>query len=164
MGEELGNCINEKLDGKAEVLFSESAARHRRQGGAGEGRQGGPRRHRTRRRDRQHHHRLTTGPRPRPTSAAALQGNPDINAVIGQNDEGALGALGAFAAAGKELPCLTETGGNDEVLAAVKDGKIYASVALQFAGRHGAVVRRARRDDRRPDGRRACSSPSRRKS
>jgi ABC-type sugar transport system substrate-binding protein len=46
---------------------------------------------------------------------------------MGQNDEGSLGALGAFAAAGKELPCLTETGGNDEVLAAVKDGKIYAS-------------------------------------
>ena len=51
---------------------------------------------------------------------------------MGQNDEGALGALGAFAAAGKELPCLTEAGGNDEVLAAVKEGKIYASVALQF--------------------------------
>ena len=43
-----------------------------------------------------------------------------------------LGALGAFAAAGKELPCLVETGGNDEVLKAVEDGKIYASVALQF--------------------------------
>ncbi len=51
---------------------------------------------------------------------------------MGQNDEGSLGALGAFAAAGKDLPCLTETGGNDEVLQAVKDGKIYASVALQF--------------------------------
>ena len=33
----------------------------------------------------------------------------------------------------RTLPCLTEAGGNDEVLAAVKDGKIYASVALQFA-------------------------------
>ena len=51
---------------------------------------------------------------------------------MGQNDEGSLGALGAFAAAGKELPCLTETGGNEEVLALVKEGKIYASVALQF--------------------------------
>ena len=63
----------------------------------------------------------------------ALQGHPDLNAVFGGNDEGSLGALGAFAAAGKELPCLTENGGNDEVLQAVKDGKIYASAALQFA-------------------------------
>jgi ABC-type sugar transport system substrate-binding protein len=63
----------------------------------------------------------------------ALQGHPDLNAVFGGNDEGALGALGAFAAAGKELPCLTENGGNEEVLAAVKDGKIYASAAQQFA-------------------------------
>ena len=62
----------------------------------------------------------------------ALQGNPNVTAVLGANDEGALGALGAFDAAGKELPCVTEAGGNDEVLAAVKDGKIYASVALQF--------------------------------
>ena len=32
----------------------------------------------------------------------ALQGNPDVNAVFGQNDEGALGAIGAFKAAGKD--------------------------------------------------------------
>ncbi len=32
----------------------------------------------------------------------ALQGNPDITAVFGQNDEGALGTIGAFKAAGKE--------------------------------------------------------------
>ena len=62
----------------------------------------------------------------------ALQGNPDVRAGQGMNDEGALAALGAFAAAGKELPCVTEAGSNDEVLKAVKDGKIYASVALQF--------------------------------
>ena len=52
--------------------------------------------------------------------------------MLGNNDEGALGAIGAFKAAGKELTCLTEAGGNDEVLAAVKSGDIYASVALQF--------------------------------
>ena len=62
----------------------------------------------------------------------ALQGNPDANAVLATNDEAALGALGAFAAAGKKLPCIVEAGGNDEVLKAVQDGKIYASVALQF--------------------------------
>ena len=52
--------------------------------------------------------------------------------MLATNDEAALGALGAFAAAGKELPCIIEAGGNDEVLKAVEDGKIYASVALQF--------------------------------
>ena len=63
----------------------------------------------------------------------ALQGNPDVNAVFGQNDEGALGAIGAFKAAGKDVPCITEGGGNEESLAAVKSGDIYAVVALQFA-------------------------------
>ena len=133
MGEELGNCINEKLDGKAEVLFEREPARHRRQGGAS---RRPPRRPSRRPRPTprsSHHHRHRPGQTAQTDVGSALQGNPGLNAVFGQNDEGALGALGAFAAAGKELPCLTETGGNDEVLAAVKDGKIYASVALQFA-------------------------------
>ena len=64
---------------------------------------------------------------------SALQGNPDLNAVFGQNDEGALGAVGAFKAAGKDVPCITEGGGNEETLAAVESGDIYAVVALQFA-------------------------------
>ena len=132
MGEELGNCINEKLDGKAEVLFGDSAA-----GTAGKEEPG----------DRPSidaleatapdaeivaHITITDRGAAQTDVGAALQGNPGINAVMGQNDEGSLGALGAFAAAGKELPCLTETGGNEEVLALVKEGKIYASVALQF--------------------------------
>jgi ABC-type sugar transport system substrate-binding protein len=62
----------------------------------------------------------------------ALQGNPDLAGVFSANDEGALGALGAFNAAGKKLNCVSDFGGNDEVLKNVKDGKIYASVALQF--------------------------------
>ena len=131
IGEELGNCINEKLDGKAEVLFGESTP-----GTAG----------------KEELEKaikdalaatapdaeivstfaVTDRTKTQTEVGAALQGNPEVTAVMGQNDEGALGALGAFAAAGKELPCLTETGGNDEVLAAVEDGKIYASVALQF--------------------------------
>lgn len=132
MGEELGNCINEKLDGKAQVLFQKDAP-----GTAGK-------------EDIEKAAETAlkaTAPdaeivaeqilSDRETAQTdvgnALQGNPDLNAVFGGNDEGALGALGAFAAAGKELPCLTENGGNDEVLQAVKDGKIYASAALQFA-------------------------------
>ncbi len=131
MGEELGNCINEKLDGKAEVLIGDSAA-----GTAGKEIQEqaildaleatAP--------DAEivAHITITDRGAAQTDVGAALQGNPGINAVMGQNDEGSLGALGAFAAAGKELPCLTETGGNEEVLALVKEGKIYASVALQF--------------------------------
>jgi ABC-type sugar transport system substrate-binding protein len=131
MGEELGNCINEKLDGKAQVLYGESQP-----GTAGKEEQDkaikaalaktAP--------DAEIVSTITITDRAKAQTdvGAALQGNPGINAVMGQNDEGSLGALGAFAAAGKDLPCLTETGGNDEVLQAVKDGKIYASVALQF--------------------------------
>jgi ribose transport system substrate-binding protein len=62
----------------------------------------------------------------------ALQGNPDVQAVLGNNDEGALGAIGAFKAAGKELVCITEAGGNEEVLGLVETGEIYASVVLQL--------------------------------
>lgn len=61
-----------------------------------------------------------------------LQGNPDLAGVMSTTDEAALGAIGAFASAGKPLACNVEFGGNDEVLKDVKSGKIYASVALQF--------------------------------
>ena len=131
IGEELGNCINEKLDGKAQVIFEENAP-----GTAGK-------------------EELETAAKEALAATApdaeivtsivasdraqvqtdigsALQGNPDVTAVLGNNDEGALGALGAFKAAGKELTCITEAGGNEEVLAAVESGEIYASVALQF--------------------------------
>ncbi|MET0727548.1 MAG: sugar ABC transporter substrate-binding protein [Acidimicrobiales bacterium] len=131
IGEELGNCINEKLDGKAQVLMEESAP-----GTAGK-------------------EEIETAAKEALAATApdaeivativandraqvqtdigsALQGHPDVTVVLGNNDEGALGAIGAFKASGKDLTCLTEAGGNDEVLAAVKAGKIYASVALQF--------------------------------
>jgi ABC-type sugar transport system substrate-binding protein len=131
MGEELGNCINEKLDGKAEVIWGDSAP-----GTAGKEEQEtaamdalketAP--------DAEIVAHITISDRAAAQTdvGSALQGHPDVQAVMGQNDEGALGALGAFAAAGKELPCLTETGGNEEVLALVDQGKIYASIALQF--------------------------------
>jgi ABC-type sugar transport system substrate-binding protein len=131
MGEELGKCINEKLDGKAQVIFEENAP-----GTAGK-------------------EELETAAKAALAATApgaeivtsvvvsdraqaqtdignALQGNPDVQAVLGNNDEGALGALGAFKAAGKELPCLTEGGGNEETLGLVESGEIYAIVALQF--------------------------------
>ena len=130
-GEELGNCINERHDGAGQVLFVESAP-----GTAGKEEfetavkdalaETAP--------DAEIVTTVTVSDR---TAAQtdignALQGNPDLVGVFGQNDEGALGAVGAFKAAGKDVPCITEGGGNEETLAAVEAGDIYAVVALQF--------------------------------
>jgi ABC-type sugar transport system substrate-binding protein len=131
VGEELGNCINEKLGGKAQVIFGQGAA-----GSAGKAEIESATKQAL----------AATAPGAKIVSKLiisdraaaqtdignAIQGHPGVKAVLGLNDEGALGAIGAFSAAGKKLPCVTETGGNDEVLKAVKDGKIYAVVALQF--------------------------------
>jgi ABC-type sugar transport system substrate-binding protein len=131
-GTELGNCINERYDGKAKVLFGEAAP-----GTAGKEEY----------ENAVKENLAATAPDAEIVSTItisdrqaaqtdvgnALQGNPDINAVFAQNDEGALGTIGAFKAAGKDIPCITETGGNDEALAAVDSGDIYAVVALQFA-------------------------------
>jgi ABC-type sugar transport system substrate-binding protein len=131
IGEELGNCINEKLNGTAKVIFEENSP-----GTAGK-------------QDLESSAKQAlaqTAPNAKIVTTVvakdrqqvqtdvgnALQGHPDATAVLANNDEGSLGAVGAFAAAGKKLSCVTEAGGNDEVLAAVKSGKIYASVALQF--------------------------------
>jgi ABC-type sugar transport system substrate-binding protein len=133
MGQQLGACINKKLGGTAEVLFSRSAV-----GTAGKA-------------DIENSAvtaLAATAPKAKivdniietsQTTAqtdmgSAIQGHPGLNAVMASNDEAALGAVGAFAAAGKSLPCLTEAGGNSQVLSDVKAGTIYASVALQFQG------------------------------
>jgi ribose transport system substrate-binding protein len=131
LGEQVGKCINEKLGGKATVLYAAST-----EGSAGK-----------QDFDTAAAAALTaTAPgasivqtviaKDRAQSQTdignALQGKPNLGAVMAANDEGALGALGAFAAAGKTLTCVTDFGGNDEVLKNVTSGKIYASVALQF--------------------------------
>ena len=131
LGEQLGNCINEKLRRQGRGALRASPPRARPARRSSRRRQGRARGGRARRRDRRDHHRQ--GPRrgaDRHRQRPA--GQPRLTAVIGQNDEGALGAIGAFEAAGKSVPCITDFGGNDEVLAAVKAGNIYASVALQF--------------------------------
>lgn len=132
VGEQLGKCITEKLGGNAQVIVGESAP-----GTAGKKEyddavlaalsKAAP--------NAKVVQNWTISDRAKSQTdvGAILQGKPDVNAVAAANDEGALGAIGAFKAAGKELPCITEFGGNDEVLADVKKGIIYASVALQFA-------------------------------
>ena len=133
MGALAGDCINAKLGGKSEVLFMTTRA-----GTAGREEQDAAAK------------KWLAKTAPGATIvqtielvdragaqkdvAAALQAHPNITTITGGNDEGALGALSAFQAAGKTLPCLTENGGNDEVLADVKSGKIYGSAALDFKG------------------------------
>jgi ABC-type sugar transport system substrate-binding protein len=133
LGQQLAACINKKLGGNAQVLFSRSQV-----GTAGKAdiensamaalAAGAP------------NAKIVSNliENARATAQTdignALQGHPGINAVMSTTDEGALGALGAFSAAGKTLPCVTDAGGDNEVLADVKSGKIYASAHLNFQG------------------------------
>lgn len=132
-GQALGECINENLDGEAQVIFQqsspgtagkediESAAQQALSDTAP-----GAEIVTTLVADERSQAQTEVG--------AALQGNPGVDAVFGNNDEGSLGAVGAFAAAGRDLPCIVDGGGgNDEALAAVESGDMYAVVALQFA-------------------------------
>jgi ABC-type sugar transport system substrate-binding protein len=131
LGEQLGKCVNAKMGGKGSVLFAASA----------EG-QAGKKEFDTAAQEALKAtapgatvvQAITATDRAGAQTAvgSVLQGKPDLAAVMASNDEGALGALGAYAAAGKTLTCLTDFGGNDEVLGLVQSGKIYASVALQF--------------------------------
>jgi len=133
LGQQLAACINKKLGGNAQVLFSRSQV-----GTAGKA-------------DIENSAIAAlqaAAPKAKIVSnlienarataqtdiGNALQGHPGINAVMSTTDEGALGALGAYAAAGKTLPCVTDAGGDAEVLADVKSGKIYASAHLNFQG------------------------------
>ncbi len=133
LGHQLGACINAKLGGNAQVLFASSTA-----GTAGKADI-----------DSSAIAALAaTAPKAKivvnliesdrakaqTDIGNALQGHPGINAVMSTTDEAALGALGAFAAAGKTLACVTDQGGDTEVLADVKAGKIYASAHLNFQG------------------------------
>ncbi len=131
LGEQLGTCVNEKMGGTAQVLAAQST-----EGQAGK-----------------KEFEAAAAAALKATAPGAsivqsiiakdragsqtdignvLQGKPKLAAVMASNDEGALGALGAFAAAGKKATCVADFGGNDEVLKDVSGGTVYASVALQF--------------------------------
>jgi ABC-type sugar transport system substrate-binding protein len=131
LGEQLGTCVNEKMGGKADVLAAQSS-----EGQAGK---------------KEFEEAAAAALKATAPGATivqnvvakdragsqtdignVLQGKPNLAAVMASNDEGALGAIGAFAAAGRTPKCVTDFGGNDEVLKDVQTGKIYASVALQF--------------------------------
>ncbi|WP_062202076.1 sugar ABC transporter substrate-binding protein [Demequina salsinemoris] len=131
LGEQTGKCINEKLGGEATVIYGESAP-----GTAGKQESD----------DAFMAALEATAPNATvvqtweisdraasQTDVSTILGaNPGVNVVAAANDEGALGAIGAFKSAGTDLPCVTDFGGNDEVLGLVEDGTMYATVALQF--------------------------------
>jgi ABC-type sugar transport system substrate-binding protein len=131
VGEQLGTCVNEKLDGKATVLHAADA-----EDTAGK---------------EEFNAAVTkslaaTAPgakisllvvtldqaQAQTDIGSVLEATPDITAVVSAKDEGALGALGAFAAAGKSLPCMVGFIGNDKVLKKVAENEMYAAVALNF--------------------------------
>ncbi|MCW1966773.1 MAG: substrate-binding domain-containing protein [Anaerolineae bacterium] len=131
VGDLLGQCVKAKLGGNAKVIFMQS-----QEGAAGKKEQ----------EDAMLAKLAAAAPGAKivaniitkdragaQTSVSqALQANPDANAVMTTTDEGGLGALGAFKAAGKPIPCIANAGGNDEVLAAVKSGEMYGAAVLQF--------------------------------
>jgi ABC-type sugar transport system substrate-binding protein len=133
LGDQLGKCLTEKNGGKGDVLFNESSAG---QAGKAEfeaaaksalaaGAPGAKIVQTLEVKDR------SSG---QTDIGNALQGHPDLVGVMSSTDEGALGAIGAFNNNSKsKLLCNVDFGGNDEVLADVKKGTIYSSVALQFA-------------------------------
>lgn len=59
-----------------------------------------------------------------------LAANPDVQAVFAQNDEMALGALRAVQASGKDI-VIVGFDGTDDGIAAVKRGKLAATIAQQ---------------------------------
>ncbi|MFF2514440.1 sugar ABC transporter substrate-binding protein [Streptomyces sp. NPDC058086] len=134
LGTQLGNCINEKLGGKTEVIhtvnvpgISGAAETEAATKAALTATAPGA--------------KIVAKIQAAPDTVKAqtdignsLQGHPDAEAVIGAVDEAAQGAIGAFASAGKKLPCLVTAGGSPETLAKVKAGKIYALVALDYQG------------------------------
>jgi ABC-type sugar transport system substrate-binding protein len=133
LGHELGACINQKLGGNAEVLYAASPV-----GTAGKAQidsSAVAALHATAPKAKIVSTLLESDQTTAQTDIGnALQGHPGINAVMSTTDEATQGALGAFASAGKSLPCLTDQGGDAQVLAQVKSGQVYASVHLNFQG------------------------------
>ena len=131
LGEQMGECLTANNGGKGEVLFAKSTAG---QAGKAEFEKAAKAGLLAKAPGAEVVQELEIGDRSKAQTdiGNALQGHPDLAGVMASTDEGSLGAIGAFGAAGKKLVCNVDFGGNDEVLADVKKGTIYSSVALQF--------------------------------
>jgi ABC-type sugar transport system substrate-binding protein len=71
-----------------------------------------------------------------------LIAHPNADVVIAASDETALGAVGAFKAAGREAKCIIAGGGGPDALAAQEAGDITAVVSIDY----GASVETAAED------------------
>ncbi|HEY6887207.1 MAG TPA: sugar ABC transporter substrate-binding protein [Solirubrobacter sp.] len=67
-------------------------------------------------------------------TASALQAHPDADALAGFNNESTLGGLGALEQAGRKPAslCVAGSGADDEAKAAVKSGKLYGEIEIEF--------------------------------
>lgn len=133
IGQELGNCIAENLDGNGKVFFfGDTSGTEAAKITDDFGKQG------------------LAAAAPNATIVAEnlstarlesqqkvsqmLLAHADANAVYASNDENAMGAMLAFEAAGLPTPCIVSGGGSDEVLGFVEAGKIYAAAGFDFQG------------------------------
>jgi ABC-type sugar transport system substrate-binding protein len=134
LGENVANCINDRLDGEGQVVFLQDPAGAVGSDVAADAFQaalaeGAPDAEIVATIDNGNDRLVSQN-----NTQSALQANPDANVFVAQNDEGTLGALGALTQAGKDPSqlCVAGSGGNDEVLAGVESGDIHTVVALQF--------------------------------
>ena len=135
IGDLTAQCITERLDGKAEIIFLQSPSGAQSTAEINDSikaavAEGAP--------DAEFVNEQDAADRLGSAQivSSALQAAPNANAIIATDDESSLGALDAFKAAGKnpsEL-CLVGAGGNEEAVAAVDSGELYAEVAFDFVG------------------------------
>lgn len=134
VGEQLGKCANERLDGRAQAVFMKNSPGQvglaEYEAGIREGLAATSPGSKIAATLDNRNDRLKS----QQGALSAIQANAGINAVAGSNDEGSLGALGALTQAGKDptRTCVIGAGGNRESLAGVQSGTLYAVAALQF--------------------------------
>lgn len=131
LGEELAACIEAKLDGQAKVILVEAPAGSSGKDELESAAKGALAANAP---DAEISATVVTSDRAgvQTDVGNVLQGLPDAAAVLATSDEGALGALGGFDAAGKELACVVSSGGNDEVVSLIDEGRIYAAGKIAF--------------------------------
>lgn len=141
LGDLTAQCVTEKFDGKGQVIYLQSPSGQQSTAESTEAfkgavSSGAP--------DAVFVNEQTAADRlgSQQLVLTALQAAPDANTVVGTDDESSLGALDAFAQAGKSADdtCVIGAGGNDEAKAAVTDGKMYGLVAFDFGSDIGQNV------------------------
>ena len=135
IGDLTAQCITERLDGKAEIIFLQSPSGAQSTAEINDSikaavADGAP--------DAEFVNEQDAADRLGSAQivSSALQAAPNANAIIATDDESSLGALDAFKAAGKDPSelCVVGAGGNEEAVAAVDSGELYAEVAFDFVG------------------------------